>query len=92
MIEHKVDGHPDPRASALRDGARRATSSPGRLQGLTKVEGAHLPPGWEGLRRAIKASDRWRNPSAHGTAGKPWCVRGGVGEAHEWKTVLAHSG
>lgn len=80
MIEYKVGGHPESRAVVLRDDARRASSPSGRLQGLTEVEGAHLPPGWEGLRRAIKSSDRWRNPSAHGTIGKPWCVRG-VGKA-----------
>lgn len=46
MIEYKVGGHPDPRVLVLRDGARRATSPPGRLQGLTGVAGVHLPPGW----------------------------------------------
>lgn len=39
MIEHKVGGHHDPRASVLRDGAGFATSPSGRLHRLTEVRG-----------------------------------------------------
>lgn len=61
MIEHKVGGHRDPRASELRDVAGRDKVPRGGGKGSQRL-GVPLRPGWEGqrltARKEVMPSDR----------------------------------
>lgn len=95
MIEHKVGGHRDPRASVLRDVAGRDKVPRGGGKGSQRLGGAPA----SGMGRAACDSPEGgyaqrpvKEPAcSQGTAGRPWCVCG-VGAAREWKTEWAHSG